>query len=141
MNLRMVVTFQRDPNDWLRKYSPREWLSVSMKELAQAEAAFAVNRARTATTACKRAAGMALNAALALEPNIAWGRTYVEHLVAVSQDQSVPSEVRIACRFILEADGPTPSVVVLRTRAKDHRVVEAVRDIQAHAYAIVVRHE
>ena len=133
--------FQRDPNDWLRKYSPREWLSVSINELAQAEFAYAANRARMATTACKRAAGMALNAALVVEPSTAWGRTYVEHLVAVANDHGVPAEVRAACRLILEADAAVPSIVVLRTRAKDHRVIEAVRDIQAHAYAIMVRHE
>ncbi len=137
----MAVTFQRDPNDWLLKYSPREWLNVSLQELAQAEAAFAQNRARAATTACKRAAGMALNAALVVEPNAAWGRTYVGHLVALTADEGVPAQVREACRLVLDADSAVPSLVILRTRAKDKRVAEAVRDIQAHAYAIIVRHE
>jgi hypothetical protein len=137
----IAVTFQRDLNHWLLKYSPREWLNVSLQELAQAEAAFAQNRARAATTACKRAAGMALNAALVVEPNARWGRTYVEHLVALMDEQGVPAQVRAACHLVLSADAAEPSIVVLRTRAKDRRVAEAVRDIQAHAYAVIVRHE
>jgi hypothetical protein len=137
----MVPTVQDDPDNWLHKYSAREWLNVSLQELAQAEAAFKENRARTGTTACKRAAGMALNGALVVQPEAGWGRTYVEHLVALAADESAPERVREACRLVLAADSAMPSVVVLRTRARDRAVAEAVRDIQAHAYAIIVRHE
>ena len=136
-----MPTFTRDPNDWLRRYSPKEWIRAGMKELRAAELSYRQRNARAGLASCKRAAGMALNAALIVEPNEAWKRTYVEHLRAVAQDESVPVAVRGAARVLLDVPVPGGEIVVLRSPGHDERVLEAARDVMAHAFAVVVRHE
>ena len=94
------------------------------------------------TVGCKRAAGMALNGALIVEPKPIWGRTYVEHIAALAIDAAVPDRVRGACRELLETNMPGQTqLVTLRVTSTDHRVIEAARDVIAHAYAVVKRHE
>jgi hypothetical protein len=133
--------FVRDPEDWLLRYSPKEWIRAAMKELHLAEQSYAQRNARGGLAGCKRAAGMALNAALIEEPNPGWKRTYVEHLEALAGDASVPEAVSGAARIILEAKPAAPSLVVLHSRAGDERVLEATRDVIAHAFAVATRHE
>jgi hypothetical protein len=82
---------------------------------------------------------MALNAALIVEPNDAWGRTYVEHLKGLSEDASAPQAVRRAAALVVGTEPPGPSVVPLRSPASDARLVEATRDVMAHACAVVLR--
>lgn len=89
----------------------------------------------------KRAAGMALNAALLVEPNEAWGRSYVEHVEALADDPSVPEAVRAASRSVLDAKPPSSGVVSLRTPRTQERTLDAARDVIAHAWAVVKRHE
>jgi hypothetical protein len=137
----MTSPFKRDPDDWLRRYSPKEWIRAGMKELRLAELSYKQRNVRAGLAGCKRAAGMALNAALILEPNEAWKRTYVEHLRAVAQDESVPVAVRGAARVLLDVPVPGGEIVVLRSPGHDERVLEAARDVMAHAFAVVVRHE
>src|SRR5262249_29092288 len=84
-----VAAYEKDPTHWLRKLLPHEWIRAAMKELRAAEAAYHANQAKAGLAGCRRAAGMALNAALIVEPNEAWKRTYVEHLVAVAHDETV----------------------------------------------------
>ncbi len=132
--------FVRDPNDWLRRFSPDEWISAALGELRRAEDAFRARNARGGVAGCKRAAGMALNAALLVEPNDAWGRSYVEHVEALARDEAAPAPVRDACRAVLGAQAPGGAVVPLRTPASDERVLEATRDVMAHAYAVLKRH-
>jgi HEPN domain-containing protein len=134
------MQFVKDPNDWLRKYSPHEWIRAAMGEMKQAEDALAKRNVRGAFAGCKRAAGMALNGALIVLPREGWGRTYVEHVEALSKDDSAPEVVREACRVVMHAQPPS-GVVALRTPATDEKVMEAARDVIAHAYAIVVKHE
>lgn len=133
--------FVRDPEHWLRKYSPKEWIRAAMKELKLAEAAYAQRNARAAITGCKRAAGMALNAALIVEPNESWKRTYVEHLQALGRDVTVPPAVSAAARVVLEMPAPGGEIVILRSPSNDEKVLEAARDVIAHAFAVVTRHE
>jgi hypothetical protein len=137
----VVPEYERDPSHWLRKLSPREWIRAGLTELRQAEAAYAANSAKGALAGCKRAAGMALNGALLVEPNEAWGRSYVDHLMALERDESVPDGVRAACKVLLGTHAPGHGVLPLRSRQGDARVVEAARDVMAHAYAVVERHE
>ncbi len=137
--------FIRDPDDWLRKLSPSEWIRAGLGELSRAEEAYGQNNARAAIAGCKRAAGMALNAVLIFEPNAAWGRTYVEHVAALASDPNAPQRLREACSTILDAHPPagakvTP-IVTLRTPTAEKRVVEAAKDVVAHAFALVKRHE
>jgi HEPN domain-containing protein len=133
--------FTRDPADWLRKLSPDEWIRAGLGELKRAEQAYTAGNARGGAAGVKRAAGMALNAALIVEPDEAWGRSYVEHLKALAKDARVPEGVRTACRTVLEAKAPAGEVVVLRTPRAHEGVLEAAHDVIAHAWAVVKRHE
>jgi len=135
-----VATYVKDTSHWLLKMTPDEGIRASMNELRSAEKAYREQQAKAGLAGCRRAAGMALNAALIVEPNDAWKRTYVEHLEAVAKDESVPAAVSAACRALLEAQPPGPNLVTLRTKATGERLVEAARDVMAHAYAVVMRH-
>jgi hypothetical protein len=133
--------FSRDPNDWLQRYSPKEWIRAGMKELKLAELSYKQRNVRAALAGCKRAAGMALNAALIYEPNDEWKRTYVEHLRALARDESVPQAVSAAARVIVDMPLPGGEIVIIRSPGQDEKVLEATRDVIAHAFAVVMRHE
>jgi hypothetical protein len=133
--------FIRDETHWLRRLSPDEWINAALGELSRAEKAWASGNARAGVVGVKRAAGMALNAALLVEPDDGWGRTYVEHVEALARDEKVPAAVRTACRAVLEAKAPEGDVVSLRTPRGHVPVLEAARDVVAHAWAVVKRHE
>jgi hypothetical protein len=133
--------FVRDPSHWLRRLSPDEWIRAALGELRRAEAAYRAGNTRAGAAGVKRAAGMALNGALLVEPDEAWGRTYVEHVEALARDLRVPEAVRSACSAVLEARPPSMDVVVLRTPKGNAAVLEATRDVIAHAWAVVKRHE
>ena len=136
-----VADFKRDPEDWLRKHSPHEWIRVGLAELRRAIAAFEAHDVAAGLASCKRAAGMALNGALVARPNASWGRSYVDHVRALSTDEQVPTAVRDACKLLLEVRPPNPHLLTLRVPRTNERVVEATRDIMAHALAVVMRHE
>ena len=133
--------FTRDPGDWLRKLSPDEWIHAGLGEVKRAEQAYAAGNTRGGAAGVKRAAGMALNAALIVEPDESWGRAYVEHLAALAKDARVPEAVRSACRTVLEEKAQAGEVIVLRTPRAHEGVLEAARDVIAHAWAVVKRHE
>jgi HEPN domain-containing protein len=139
-----MADFVKDPNDWLRRLSPDEWIRAALAELRKAEEAYGRGNARAGAAGVKRAAGMALNGALLVEPDEAWGRSYVDHVQALAADASVPAAVRSACQAVLEARGPeggAAGVIQLRTPRTNEAVLEAARDVVAHAYAVVKRHE
>lgn len=136
------MAFERDESDWLLKLSPDEWIRAAMGELRRAEAAYAQKNPRAGLAGAKRAAGMALNGALIVEPNEAWGRSYVDHLAAIARDARASERVREAAAILNEAHPPTAgALVALRTASADERILEAARDLVAHAYAVVKRHE
>jgi HEPN domain-containing protein len=136
------VTFEKDESHWLFKLSPEEWIRAGMGEVRRAEEAYAQKNVRAGLAGAKRAAGMALNAALIVEPNEAWGRSYVEHVAALARDVAVPERVREAAKMLHEAQAPQAGgLVSLRTPSGEERVLEAARDVIAHAYAVVKRHE
>ena len=133
--------FTREPDHWLRKLTPDEWIRAAMTELRRAEAAYSSGDGRGGSAGVKRAAGMALNAALIVEPDEKWGRSYVDHVKALAHDARVPQAVRDACRLVLEAKGPSGGMISLRTPRANDAVVDAAKDVIAHAYAVVKRHE
>jgi hypothetical protein len=108
--------FTRDPSHWLRRLSPEEWIRAALGELERAAAAYDRGDSRAGVVGVKRAAGMAA------EP-------------------SVPEAVRAASRAVLGAKAPSGSLVSLRTPRTDERALEAARDVIAHAWAVVKRHE
>ena len=133
--------FVRDKDHWLNRLSPDEWISAALGELARAEKALAAGDARAGVVGIKRAAGMALNGALIVEPDDAWGRSFVDHVEALARDARVPEAVRAAGRMVVEARPPGGDVVSLRTPRGHTQVIEAARDVIAHAWAVVKRHE
>lgn len=134
------MPFTRDANHWLFKFSPDEWIRAAMGELRRTEEAYAQKNARAGLAGARRAAGMALNAALIVEPNDAWGRSYMDHLLALKgPEATVPDAVRRACAVLVDTPLPGGELVALRTGSADTKVVEAARDVMAHAYAVVKR--
>jgi len=135
------MPFVRDEAHWLNKLSPEEWLRAAMGELRRAEEAYGRKNGRAGLAGARRAAGMALNGALIVEPNEAWGRSYMDHLLALKAagPETVPPRVREACAILLETPLPGGELVALRTAGADEKVLEAARDLIAHAYAIVTR--
>jgi HEPN domain-containing protein len=135
------MAYERDPNHWLKKWSPKEWIQASLAELHRAEARIRARDLTAGLAGCKRAAGMALNGALLVEPNESWGRSFVDHVSALARDETVPERVREACRVLVSSRPPASDILQLRSRRTDEELLEAARDVMAHAYAIVQRHE
>jgi hypothetical protein len=131
------MPFVRDANHWLFKLSPDEWIRAGMGELRRAEEAYAKKNGRAGLAGARRAAGMALNGALIVAPTDSWGRSYMDHLLALKVDASVPEVVRAAAVTLADTPLPGGELVALRTANADTRVLEAARDLLAHAYAVV----
>lgn len=140
MNTPPVKPFERDPAHWLYKLSPDEWLGAALSEMARAEALYKERNAKGGLASARRAAGMALNGALILVPK-EWGRSFVDHLVSLRTDIDAPEAVKDACRVLLETQPPGPTLLTLRSAKGDERVLEAARDVVAHAYAVIRKNE
>ena len=76
--------------------SVTEWLSKADGELAQAERAWKSGNAGRGRVGSRRAAGMALKALLLLEPNEAYGTSFMHHLAGIADDSDIDGEVREA---------------------------------------------
>lgn len=136
------MSFVRDPAHWLYKFSAIEWIRVALAELRRAEQAYASHDTRAGLAGARRAAGMALNGALIAVPNEGWGRSYVDHLMALGVDPDVPPRVREAAKILTDTPlSGQGTLVTLRTPSSNEKVLEAARDVAAHAYAVVKRHE
>lgn len=135
------MAFVRDPSHWLNKLAPAEWIRAAMGELRRAEEAYGRKNGRAGLAGARRAAGMALNGALIAQPNDAWGRSYVDHLLALKGDETEIPRVREAAAILMDTPLPGGELVALRTGKADERVLEAARDLIAHAYAIVKKSE
>jgi HEPN domain-containing protein len=131
----------KDPAHWLYRLSAREWIQASLAELQRAEAAYRNLNPKAGHAGARRAAGMALNAALIYEPRPTWGRSYMDHLAALPDDDTAPPPVRDAARLLLETPAPGAPLVALRSKSSDERLLEAARTVMAHGYAVVTRHE
>lgn len=135
------MPFVKDPDHWLHKLSPHEWIRAAMGEIRRAEEAYKANNGRAGLAGARRAAGMALNGALICEPNEAWGRSYMDHLLAMKNDAALPARIREACAILLETPLPGGELVALRTPLANEKILEAARDVMAHAYAVVKKNE
>ena len=135
------MPFVRDEAHWLYKLAPDEWIRAAMGELRRAEDAYKRKNGRAGLAGARRAAGMGLNALLIVHPNEAWGRSYRHHLLALSRDsrEETPARVREACAILVDTPLPGGELVAIRTSSADERVLEAARDVVAHAYAMVKR--
>jgi HEPN domain-containing protein len=133
------MKFVRDGSHWLYRFSPDEWLRAAMGELRRAESAYKRSDARGGLAGLRRAAGMALNGALIVKPDPSWGRSYVDHVRALERDETAPEAVRKAAALLMDAQPPGSPLVMLRAPRTEVRLVEAARDVVAHAYALVKR--
>jgi hypothetical protein len=132
-----------DPEHWLYRHTPREWLRAALGELEQARRAYAARNGRAGLTGCRRAAGVALNGWLASldAPPESYGRSYMDHLAALALDESAPEAARDAARVLRSTPLPGGEIVALRTATADARALDAAETVMAHAYAGVVRAE
>ncbi len=135
------MPFVREPGHWLKRFSPDEWIQVALGELRRAEARLSANDVAAGIAGCKRAAGMALNGALLVEPNESWGRSYVDHIAALAGDRTVPDKVRGSCAILVDAKPPGSTLVMIRGPREGEKLLDATRDVMAHAYAVIKRHE
>jgi hypothetical protein len=133
----------KDPQHWLYRFTPREWIQAALAELGRAEVAFENKDRKGALACCRRAAGMAINGALAAADatDERYGRSYMDHLIALANDERAPQAVRDAAKLLVDTPLPGSTVVMLRTAGTDERLVDAARDVMAHAYAMVMRSE
>jgi HEPN domain-containing protein len=115
----------KDPAHWLYRLDPSEWLAAAATDLAQGRAALQRRAIRPAVTHARRAAGMAANAVLWREEHATWGRSYMEHVVAIAEDAGVPPEVREAARLLRETPPQAPELVKLG--APDPAAIEAAQ--------------
>lgn len=132
---------EKDPSHWLYRLTAREWIQAALGELHRTEVAYQNRDARAGHAGVRRAAGMALNAALIFEPQESWGRSYMDHLVALQKDPSVHEDVRRAAKLLVDAPLPNVSFVLLHRKDSDQRLIDAARTVMAHAYTIVVHYE
>jgi len=128
---------ERDPDHWLYRLLPDEWLRAADGELARARAALVAKQQRAGVTQARRAAGMAWNAVLALAPrdapeNERYGRSYMDHVKALAADESAPAPVRAAAKLLLEAPLQTD---VVQLGPGDTRLADAAHAIVDHARA------
>ena len=120
-----------DPSHWLYRLDAAEWLSAADNELAAAADALGRRAARPGVTHARRAAGMAWNAVLVLAPDERFGRSYMEHVVALATDEVAPDDVRAAAQLLRDTPPLPPELIQLGK--PDLRVVDAARKIVAHA--------
>jgi hypothetical protein len=132
----------RDPAHWLFRLTAAEWLAAAETELQHAEAALTRRAARAGVTHARRAAGMAWNAVLVTtaegpQPDDAgidrYGRSYMDHVVALAADETAPAELRAAARGLKDTAARAPELVTIGK--PDLAALEAARTIVAHARA------
>ncbi len=122
---------------WLTRLSPEDWIRQGLTELGRAEARILAHDRTAGVLGLRRAAGMALNGALAVHWR-AWGRTYIDHLRAIADDGEVPEPVRAAAKLLNDVPlEKQASVVRLTPPSESARWLEAAKTIMAHAYAVV----
>ena len=124
-----------DPTHWLHRLTTDEWLAAADAELAHCDQALRRRAVRPGVTHARRAAGMAWNAVLVLAADERFGRSYMEHVVALSSDAHAPDDVRAAARTLRDTPAAPPELIALGK--PDLRVLEAARRSVGHAAARV----
>ena len=132
----------RNPGHWLYRLTSEEWLAAAENELKLCAEALARRSVRPGITHARRTAGMAWNAVLATAPADApdarYGRSYMEHVVALAEGTAaegddVPPDVRAAARVLQETQGSPPALITIGK--PDVTALEAARVVLEHARA------
>jgi HEPN domain-containing protein len=120
-----------DPGHWLRRLDAAEWLDAAETELAHAREKLLNRALRAGITHARRAAGMAWNAVLVTAPDERYGRSYMDHVVALAttadDDASIPAQVRAAARQL--RDTPAQATGLITIGKPDLTPLEAARAI------------
>jgi hypothetical protein len=144
-----------DPAHWLLRLTAAEWLAAADTELEHAEQALRRRAARPGVTHARRAAGMAWNAvlvvlaaapsggtsaedraaALAAPPIARFGRSYMEHVVALAGAADLPALLRAAAAALRDTPPLPPALITLGK--PDLRALDAARAIVSDARARV----
>jgi hypothetical protein len=130
-----------DPAHWLHRLTPVEWLAAADTELEHAAQALARRAVRPGITHARRAAGMAWNAVLADAPDAPteralvarFGRSYMDHVAALTSAIDVPDDVRAAAALLRDTPPLPPALITLGK--PDLRALEAARAVVMHARA------
>ena len=108
---------EKDPAHWLYRLTPSEWLAAADNELLASRTSFAQKAQRSAVAHARRAAGMAWNAVLVNAPDDRYGRSYMDHVVALAQladgDSSIPAAVGEAARRLRDAPSAPPQLIAI----------------------------
>ena len=128
-----------DPGHWLHRLDAAEWLAAAATELAHAEEKLSRRSLRPGVTHARRAAGMAWNAVLVTAPDDRYGRSYMDHVVALAQtpddDASIPAGVRGAARLLRDTPAQPPALIAIGK--PDMSALEAAKAIFEFARAQV----
>jgi len=124
-----------DPAHWLHRLSADEWLAAAATELEHCRETLERRAFRPGVTHARRAAGMAWNAVLVLAEDPTFGRSYMEHVVALAKDAGAPDEVRAAAELLRDTPPLPPDLITLGK--PDLRALEAARCIASFANARV----
>jgi hypothetical protein len=121
----------RDPGHWLYRLDAAEWLAAAETELGHAEEKLTRRAVRPGVTHARRAAGMAWNAVLVTASDERYGRSYMDHVVALADapdgDASIPDEVRAAARLLRDTPPVPPELIAIGK--PDLAALEAARVI------------
>jgi len=120
-----------DPAHWLHRLTADEWLAAAATELDHCRETVERRAFRPGVTHARRAAGMAWNAVLALAEDPTFGRTYMEHVLALAKDTGAPDEVRAAAELLRDTPPLPPQLITLGK--PDLRVLEAAQRIASYA--------
>lgn len=127
----------RDPGHWLYRLDAAEWLAAAATELAHCEQTLSRRAVRPGVTHARRAAGMAWNAVLVTAPDERYGRSYMEHVVALAtapdDDPTIPAPVRDAARRLRDAPAAPPQLITIGK--PDLGALDAARTIVEFARA------
>jgi len=131
----------RDPGNWLHRLDAAEWLAAAATELVHCEEKLSQRSARAGVTHARRAAGMAWNAVLVTAPDDRYGRSYMEHVIALAQapddDPEIPAAVRDAARLLRDTPAAPPALITIGK--PDLAALQAARAIVDLARARVAR--
>jgi hypothetical protein len=103
----------KDAGHWLHRLSVEEWLAAADNELRLCAEALARRAFRPGVTLARRAAGMAWNAVLLLHPDDRFGRSYMEHIAALSSNEGLPEDIRKAAQSLRDTAPAPPQLIKL----------------------------
>lgn len=127
----------KDVTHWLYRLSAEEWLASAETELRHCADTLRRRAFRPGVTHARRAAGMAWNAVLVESLDERYGRSYMEHVIAMAADDHVPVESRRAAQYL--RDTPPASPELLTLGKPDLGPLDAARTIVDFAKARVFR--